>query len=125
MAKKILVVDDDRSLVKIVESKLQGAGYEVITAHDCVTGLQRVAEETPDLVVLDIMMPGMDGTRMGEIMHNDRMTRRIPIIFLSAILTKEEAALTGHVLANDLILAKPFDGDELLAMIQNVFQDRE
>jgi len=122
--KKILVVDDEKIILKVIESRLKSAGYVVVTANDGEEGLAKAKAEQPDLVILDIMMPKMDGTQMREAMRANERTRKIPVIFLTAILNKKEAELTGHKIGEDLILAKPFDGQELLATIKSIVDER-
>jgi DNA-binding response OmpR family regulator len=118
MAKKVLVVDDEPEIVTLVESRLKAGGYDVITATGGEEGLRKSRFFKPDLVILDIMMPDLSGDAVAEAMHDDPALCRIPIIFLTAIVTKEEvptSTIDGYY-----YLAKPFKGEELLEMLRRV-----
>ncbi|MDY6875179.1 MAG: response regulator [Chloroflexota bacterium] len=84
MGAKILVVDDDRPTVLIISSVLKKKGYEVHTAFDGVSGLKKAQDLRPDLIVLDIMMPGMDGYQVCRQLQNDPDTSRIAVLMLTA-----------------------------------------
>ncbi len=84
MAKKILVVDDERHIVRLVEVNLTRAGYDVVTAYDGVEALEAVKNETPDMIVLDVMMPRMDGFEVLRRLQADPETQNIPVIMLTA-----------------------------------------
>ncbi len=80
---RILVVDDNRSLVRIVEGILQRIGYEIITAYDGVEALDQARLKKPDLIILDIVMPNMDGYEAARRLQSDPATARIPILMLT------------------------------------------
>ena len=122
MGKKILVVDDEPQVIKVIEARLKANGYEVITAADGAQGLQKIKESKPDLIILDILMPGVDGTDMSQTLKLDAETKDIPIIFLTCLIDKNEASDIDHRIGDNLFLAKPFDARELLSMVDNVFQ---
>ena len=84
MAKKILVVDDERHIVRLVEVNLQRAGYDVVVAYDGVEALEVFAREKPDMVVLDVMMPRMDGFEVLKKLQADPESRNVPVIMLTA-----------------------------------------
>jgi len=84
MPKKILAVDDEKHIVRLVQVNLERQGYEVITAYDGKEALQKVEEERPDLVVLDVMMPYMDGFEVLQNLRRNPSTRDIPVIMLTA-----------------------------------------
>jgi two-component system, OmpR family, alkaline phosphatase synthesis response regulator PhoP len=81
---RILVVDDNRSIVNLIQVVLQKAGYRVLTAFDGLQGLEAARKEKPDLVILDVMMPKMDGYRVCQALQADPDTNAIPILFLTA-----------------------------------------
>ena len=116
MAKKVLVVDDEPEIVTLVDSRLTASGYEVITATSGEEGLRKCQRFKPDLVVLDIMMPDLSGDAVAEAMHDDPDLSRIPIIFLTAIISKDEVPKT--TIGGYYYLAKPFKGEELLQMLR-------
>ena len=80
---RILVVDDRERTVRAIQRVLQKEGYEVLTAFDGVTGLKKICEEKPDLIILDVMMPGMDGYEVCRRMQRDPATARIPVLMLT------------------------------------------
>jgi DNA-binding response OmpR family regulator len=118
---RVLVVDDDPPSVKMVAFLLQEEGYTVLTASNGQEALRKVEEESPDLVILDVMMPHMDGL---EVCRRIRRTMNLPIIILSA---KGETAdrVTGLELGADDYLAKPFEPAELLARVRAVLRRAE
>ncbi len=84
MAKKILLVDDDPSFVAMLRFLLQGEGYEVDAAYTGEEGLAKISQSPPDLIVLDVAMPGFDGFKVCELVKFREDTRQIPVIFLSS-----------------------------------------
>jgi DNA-binding NarL/FixJ family response regulator len=121
MAKRLLVVDDDPSLLRAVAETLRAEGYEVTTARRGADALVRVAEALPDLIVSDIRMPGMDGYELVRNLRAASRTRLIPIVFLTA---KDETAdrIAGFRTGVDAYLTKPFEPDELLAVVANILK---
>lgn len=88
--KRILVVDDESSIRRLLKVALTGRGFEVLEAEDGLQGLGMIAAEKPDLVVLDVMMPGMTGHQVHDKLRQDPKTKELPILFLSAAGTFEE-----------------------------------
>jgi DNA-binding response OmpR family regulator len=115
---RILVVDDDAPSVKMISFLLREEGYEVVSADNGSAALELVEREPPDLVILDVMMPHMDGF---EVCRRIRQKMDVPIIFLSA---KGETAdkVSGLQLGADDYLAKPFEPAELLARVKAVLR---
>jgi DNA-binding response OmpR family regulator len=113
MTRKILAVDDEPSIVKLVSTALTMRGYEVVTAYDGQDALDKVALEKPDLIVLDIMMPKMDGREVARRLSKDPRTAKIPIVFLSAIGDLDSQLNTLEELKDVEYLTKPFDVKEL------------
>ena len=117
MAKgKILVVDDEIYIVHILDFSLGMEGYEVVTALDGEEGLAKAIEFKPDLVVLDIMMPKMDGLEVLTIIKAHSQTRRIPVVMLTA-KTSDNDLWQGWDAGADYYITKPFDLEELLRFI--------
>jgi adenylate cyclase len=108
----VLVVDDDPVIVKLLQVNFEMEGYDVITAADGEEGLERARSSRPDAIVLDVMMPKMNGLQVAERLKADEQTRSIPIILLSAKAQGTDIA-AGKELAEDY-LTKPFDPLELL-----------
>lgn len=109
----VLLVDDDTTLLELLEGHLTNAGYHVLTAAGGVEGLRLLSQEPPDLVVVDVMMPGMDGW---EVCRRIRLRSAIPIIMLTA-KTAEMDKLRGFGLGSDDYVTKPFSFAELTARI--------
>jgi DNA-binding response OmpR family regulator len=105
----------------LVEHQLQRNGFEVILAKDGPGGLQAAQEHKPDLVVLDLMMPGMDGFEVCRKIRQDPLLARVPIIFLTSSVTKEDK-LRAFELGADDYLTKPFHADEFLAHVTAVLR---
>src|SRR5512137_957873 len=114
----ILVVDDDPAQVKVIEMSLREANYEPITATNGEEGLKAFRLHQPDLVVLDVMMPGMDGW---ETCYRIRQISTVPIIFLTGRQTTDDK-VSGFKLGADDYLVKPFLPDELLARVESVLR---
>jgi len=94
MAKRILVVDDEPGIVKLVTSLLVGKGYEVCSAGDGESALQQIAQVKPDLVLLDVMLPGMDGSAVAEELERRPWTAQLPVVFLTSLVGYNETATT-------------------------------
>ena len=116
---RALVVDDDPLIVELMSLVLEQAGFRVERAYDGSAGLERVAEARPDVVLLDVMLPGIDGLEVTRRLHRDPATRDLPVILVSA-RTGEQDVEAGRAAGAADYLRKPFDPDELIAMISRV-----
>ena len=123
MAKKILAVDDERHIVRLVQINLQKAGYEVVTATNGIEALEQVAQVKPDLVVMDVMMPEMDGLEALEKMKADPEMAKIPVIMLTA-KAQDADVFSGWQKGADLYLTKPFNPAELLNFVKRIFSSQ-
>lgn len=121
MAKKILVVDDERHIVRLVEVNLTRAGYDVVSAYDGVEALEKVAEDIPDMIVLDVMMPRMDGFEVLKNLQADPKYKDIPVIMLTA-KAQDADIFKGWQSGVSSYLTKPFNPKELLVFVQRIFQ---
>ncbi|MBN3039113.1 MAG: response regulator [Candidatus Omnitrophica bacterium] len=124
MPKKILVVDDEPHIVKLVESRLKANGYEVITAFDGKMALDIAHKEKPDLIILDLMLPQMDGYKVCGLLKRDTNYIDVPIILFSARAQEEDVKL-GQEVGADAYITKPFKPDELLGKIEKLLKERE
>jgi len=113
---RILVVDDDERIINFLRSKLKASGYEVFTAGNGVEGLEQAQAQEPDLIVLDLLMPKMDGL---EMLKELRSFSAVPVIILTA-KGADADRIRGLQLGADDYLPKPFNPDELVARIQAV-----
>lgn len=124
MARKILVVDDERHIVRLVEVNLTRAGYEVETAYDGVEALEKVAEDLPDMIILDVMMPRMDGFEVLKKLQSDAKYKDIPVIMLTA-KAQDADIFKGWQSGVSSYLTKPFNPKELLVFVERIFQSME
>lgn len=113
---RVLVVDDDHLFRAMCATTLQFAGLDVIEAHDGPTGLERAISEAPDLVLLDVRMPGLDGFEVAAAIRDHAPTRKLPIIFLTAEGTPSDHERASALQAIDYI-TKPFDPVDLAARV--------
>lgn len=114
MAKKILVVEDEKAIADILIFNLQREGYETLEANDGSEGLRMTLQDDPDLVLLDVMLPGMDGF---TVCQQARKTSQVPIIMLTA-REEETDKVTGLELGADDYITKPFSMRELMARVK-------
>ena len=114
--KQVLVVEDDRKIAKTLEIRLRSMGYKPVLAYDAVMGIQSAVQHRPDLVIMDITMPGGDGLSVAESMHDLTTTQNTPIIFITAskkISHRERALELGAA----GFFEKPYDTERLLGKV--------
>lgn len=119
MKKTILVVDDEEDIVELISYNLKKVGYNVLTASSGEECISKTKTESPDLIVLDLMLPGIDGLDVCKKLKSDKRTEGIPIIMLSA-KGEEADVVSGLELGADDYLSKPFSPRVLLARIKTV-----
>ena len=117
MDEMVLIADDDRDIVRFVEVNLRLEGFEVITAHDGEDALAKALELQPNLVLLDVMMPLMDGFEVCTKLREDDRSAHIPVIMLTAKSLSADKVLGLTAGADDYII-KPFDPMELIARVK-------
>jgi len=118
---KILIVDDELDFNAILQTRLEASGYEVVTAKDGEEGLEKVESENPDLIVLDVMMPKVDGFEVCETLKNDVRYKKIPIIFLSAMAQEDNFSM-GKKVGADAYITKPFESSVLIHKIEEMLK---
>jgi DNA-binding response OmpR family regulator len=121
--KKILVVDDEKDVLLMLEKRLTAEGYSVITTTKSRNAIALAKSQHPDIIILDIVMPGMDGGEVAAKLREHPLTRGIPVIFLTALLTKTEEYKGDHTISSNIAFAKPFDTEELLAQIKGLLSN--
>ncbi len=121
MAKKILIVDDEADVVKLVSAHLRIAGYESISAIDGNTGLEMARTQNPDLIILDLMLPGLSGYEVCRMIKFDERYKHIPIILFSA-RTSDEDMKTAKEVGADAYVTKPYESAALLAKIKELIK---
>jgi DNA-binding response OmpR family regulator len=117
--KRILLVEDEEEMIKAIKLRLEANNYEVLVANDGISGVNLVHKERPDLIILDIMLPKMDGFAVARILKFDSLYENIPIIILSARMQKSDFA-KGEEVKADAYITKPFKSEELLAKINQL-----
>ena len=117
MGNKILVVDDEEHIVQMIESRLSANGYEVITAYNGKQALERAKVEMPDLILLDLMMPDIDGFSVLRKLKCEFETMHIPVIMLTCRADSDSIFKAQDLKSTDYII-KPFKPDELLKLIK-------
>ena len=117
----ILVVDDEQDLLDLIEYNLKQEGFDVLKAEDGVEGIEMAREHSPNLVLLDIMMPKMDGLEVVERMREDSKLKRIPIIFLTA-RGDEKTEVEGLDKGGDDYITKPISTTKLISRIKAVLR---
>ena len=122
MPKEILIVDDEPSIVVPVQFLMQQQGYSVLVAEDGHDALDMIYKYQPDLVLLDIMLPGIDGYEVCEIVRLNPKLRDVKIIFLTAKGREVEIA-KGLALGADAYITKPFSNAELVAKVKSVLEN--
>jgi CheY-like chemotaxis protein len=119
----ILVVDDDPVIQKLLSVNFEMEGYRVVTANDGIEGLERVASDKPDLILLDVMMPRMDGIEVSKRLKSDPATKEIPVVLLSAKAQSSDIQSGIEAGADDYV-TKPFDPLELLDKVAGLIGPR-
>jgi two-component system alkaline phosphatase synthesis response regulator PhoP len=117
--KRILAVDDDRSVLYLEEEILRGAGYTVTTAHDGISAISLLNEQEFDLVLLDVMMPGVDGFEVSRTFRQMDGSNKVPVIFITA-RDDAETMREGFEAGGTLVLTKPFTSKKLLDVVSTV-----
>ena len=124
MAKKILAVDDEKHILRLVQINLEKAGYEVVTGTNGREAVEKVRSEKPALVVMDVMMPEMDGFEALKVLKSDPETAAIPVIMLTA-KAQDADVFHGWQSGADLYLTKPFNPMELLTFVKRIFDAKD
>jgi DNA-binding response OmpR family regulator len=115
--KKILVVDDEPDLVETVRYPLEMEGYQVLVAYNGEDGLNQARKDGPDLIILDLMLPKLDGYKVCRLLKFDERYKHIPVLMLTA-KTQEKDRLLGKETGADDYMTKPFDIDKLLEKVK-------
>jgi DNA-binding response OmpR family regulator len=119
MAMRVLVIDDEAPIRLLCRVNLEAEGMEVLEAADGPSGLEKARSETPDVILLDVMMPGLDGWRVAEELLDDERTDEIPIIFLTARAELRDRA-RGIDLGGVDYVTKPFNPVELAPLVRDL-----
>src|SRR5690554_3501389 len=118
---KILVVDDEKNIVELLKINLERYGYDVISAYTGMEAITLTSTDTPDLILLDVMLPDSDGIKICSMIRSNEKTSDIPIIMVSA-KSEEEDKIEGLIAGADDYITKPFSIKEIEARIQSVLR---
>jgi len=118
---KVLIVEDDRDIAEMIDYNLKEEGYETVSAFNGEEGVKLAKKESPDLLILDIMLPIIDGFEVCRILKNEQITADIPVIILSA-KSQETDKIVGLELGADDYITKPFSPRELIARIRAILR---
>ncbi len=121
---KILVIDDSDAIRTILRNMLVSEGYDVVVASDGEEGLARAKEERPDLVITDVLMPGMDGFQLLQAIRNDEDLWDVPVVFYTGKYLEEEDRNLAVQIGVSRYLMKPLDAEQLLSVVKEVLEDK-
>ncbi len=116
--KKILIVDDEADIIEILQFVLESAGFECITAFDGEEGLRLAKEVHPDLIILDVMMPKINGYKISRLLKYDNKYKDIPILMITA-RSQEEDKIIGEETGADEYITKPFKVDYVVEKVKS------
>jgi len=119
--KRILCIEDEPDMIELIRLILMRHGFEVVGANGGLEGVRMIREELPDLILLDIMMPDLDGWEVYQQIKADEKTRDIPVIVVTAKAQNIDKVLGLHIAKVDDYISKPFTPDDLLESVQKVF----
>ena len=117
---RILVIDDDQAIAELIKVNLDLLGHQVTTANDGIKGLALAQQNRPDLIVLDVMMPYMDGFEVLQNLRKNPSTRELPVIMLTA-KAQDADVFRGWQSGVDCYLTKPFNPMELISFVKRIF----
>ncbi len=120
MHKKILIIEDSPTIMEIKCSILEETGFQTIRATDGIEGIQKAHEENPDLILLDIKLPDMDGYQVCRVLRNDEATAQIPIVMATASRIEKKDEFWGLQVGADAYLIEPFEPEELIEVVNRV-----
>ena len=122
--KKILVIDDNKASRIMLREELEANGYEVSEAEDGAVGLEKARNTAPDLIILDVMLPKMDGYKVARLLKFDEKYRNIPIVLLTARCQYADRE-TGMEVGGDAYLIKPHKAEAMLAIVAKLLSERK
>ncbi|MCX5665845.1 MAG: response regulator [Candidatus Omnitrophica bacterium] len=122
MGKRILLIEDEKDMVAAITFRLESAGYTIIAAYDGMEGLDKARSENPDLIILDLMLPKMNGYKVCAALKTDEKYKKIPILILSAKAQEVDRKMSEEAGA-DIYMSKPFEAQELMTNIKNLLKE--
>jgi len=122
---KILIVDDDAIMLKLYSEFLSKEGFEVLTAGDAKKGFDLAISQAPDLILLDIMMPDVDGTRVYECLSQDVRTKGIKVVFLTALVKEEEVAANSGIIGGLDYISKSTPKEKFTKRVKEILSKKK
>jgi len=123
--KKILIVDDEKDVLSVLAKGLTAEGYSVITTDNGSDAVLLAKTERPDLIILDVLMPDMDGSEVHSKLKENPDTKDIPVIFLTGMFPKREENERGNMVAGNMMFDKPYDISRLITVIENILLEKQ
>ena len=117
--KKVLIVDDEKDIVETIQFVLEAQGYKCMCAYDGEAGLKKAKDSIPDLMILDVMMPNINGFKISRLLKFDTKYKNNPILMLTARSQKEDKII-GEETGADIYMTKPFDIEELVSNVKSL-----
>ena len=121
MTKTILIIEDEEEISTLLSMRLKAQGYDVLVADDGLAGLEKAREHKPDLIILDVGLPRLNGFEVCRMLKFDNQYKHIPILMLTARSQAQDKKI-GHEVGADIYVPKPFDAQDLLKRIGDVLQ---
>lgn len=121
---KVLIIDDETDLLETMKFRLESAGYIVLTATNGITGIEIAKKSVPNLILLDVMMPGIDGFEVLKQLKSDNNTKNIPVIVFSCGSEEEEWAKRALELGSSGYVVKPFEHESLLFTVDGFLKNK-
>lgn len=118
--KTVLIVDDEKDVLSVLEKALSTEGYCVLRAENGNDAVMLARSKHPDLIILDIVMPGIGGGEVAAMLRENPMTKDIPIIFQTCIISKTEETVACSLIAGNMFIAKPYSAEEMLAEVRKL-----
>jgi len=122
---RLLIIDDEPDFIEVTRMRLAASGYDVVTATGGLEGLQQARASQPDLILLDVMMPDMDGGDVGQALQADPQLRTIPVVHVTALIGPKEAGRRNENAPHEVFLSKTSTPSEVLTTIASVLAARE
>ncbi len=122
--RRVLIIEDEKAMAEILAICLKREGYEIYIAYDGEEGLEKIRSQKPDLVLLDLILPKLDGRDLLKIIKDDEKTKDIPVVILSG-MTQQWDRNIGLELGADEYIEKPLDMIKLASQLKNIFRKRE
>lgn len=122
--KEILIVEDEMDVQLMLEKRLTAEGYSVVTAYNGNDALALVRSQQPDIILLDRVLGDMLGEEIAAKLRAETQTKDIPVIFISALFSKQEETERGHLFCGSPMFSKPYDVEELLMVIEDLIKEK-